>query len=108
MKLELTMDLTMNIFSQIHLQVQIFIFYQLCHGLGMRKILAHGIRAQRIHKPGRSISGFSQVFVEFCRSKVQLVPPHRNEPFQKKKQGVEDMEFPGVLNKYQVDFPGVN
>ena len=29
--------------------------------------------------------------------------------FQKKsKQGFEDMEFPGVLTKWQVDFPGVN
>ena len=33
-----------NIFLQLHLQVQI---YQLAEGLGMRKILAHGIRMQK-------------------------------------------------------------
>ena len=27
---------------------------------------------------------------------------------RKKNKGVEDMEFPGVLKKWQVDFPGVN
>ena len=27
---------------------------------------------------------------------------------RKKKQGVEKMEFPGVLKKWEVDFPGVN
>ena len=25
-----------------------------------------------------------------------------------KKTGVKDMEFPGVVKKWQVDFPGVN
>ena len=63
MKLELTMDLTMNIFSQIHLQVQIFTFYQLRHGLGMRKILAHGIRAQK-NPQTREVNFW--IFTSFC------------------------------------------
>ena len=39
-----------NIFSQLHLQAQFFFISQLPEGLGMRKILAHSIRMQRIHK----------------------------------------------------------
>ena len=31
-----------------------------------------------------------------------------NGQFQKKKWGVEDMEFLGVSKKYNVEFPGVN
>ena len=44
-------------------------------GLGMRKIV---YTCKRIHKPGRTFSGFSQIFMEFCRSNVQLAPPHEN------------------------------
>ena len=29
-------------------------------------------------------------------------------PEKKKQGGVENVEFPGVLKKYHVDFPGVN
>ena len=39
-----------NIFSQLPLQAQFFFISQLPEGLGMRKIFAHSIRMQRIHK----------------------------------------------------------
>ena len=42
---DLTMKLESNIFSEIHLQAHIS---QLPEGLGMRKILTHGIRMQKI------------------------------------------------------------
>ena len=54
-----------------------FCIYQLPEGLGMRKILAHGIRMQKIHKPRWIFSGFSQIFIELCGSKVQLAPSQK-------------------------------
>ena len=41
----------------------------------MRKIV---YTCKRIHKPGTAFSGFSQIFMEFCRSNVELAPPHEN------------------------------
>ena len=52
--------------------------YQLPEGLGMKKILAHGIGCKKIHKPGRTFFGFSQIFMELCGAKVQLSPLHGN------------------------------
>ena len=49
----------------------IFFIYQLSEGLGMRRILAHGIRMQR--KPQSREDNF-WIFMELCVSKVQLVP----------------------------------
>ena len=70
------MKFNVNIFSQLHLQVQNFIFIScLSGGLGMRKIV---YTCKRIHKPGTAFSGFSQIFMEFCRSNVELAPPHEN------------------------------
>ena len=40
--------------------------------MGMRKILAH-IRMKK-----RTLSGFLQIFMELCKSKVQLAPLHGN------------------------------
>ena len=50
-----------------------YYIYELPEGLGMRKILAHGyiLAFKRMHKPGRTFSGFSQIFV-LCGSKVLL------------------------------------
>ena len=68
------MKFNVNIFSQLHLQVQNFIFISCLNGgLGMRKIV---YTCKRIHKPGTAFSGFSQSFMEFCRSNVELAPPH--------------------------------
>ena len=36
------------------------------------------LRYKRIHKPGRTFSGYSRIFVELCKSKVQLGLPHKN------------------------------
>ena len=33
---------------------------------------------KRIHKPRRTLSGFLQMFMELCGSRVQLAPPHGN------------------------------
>ena len=41
--------------------------------MGMRKILAHYIRMKK-----RTLSGFLQIFMELCKSKVQLAPLHGN------------------------------
>ena len=46
--------------------------------LGMRRILVHATRIQKNPQTGRIFSGFSQIFVELCGSKVQLTPPDRN------------------------------
>ena len=68
------MKFNVNIFSQLHLQVQNFLFISCLNGgLGMRKIV---YTCKRIHKPGTAFSGFSQSFMEFCRSNVELAPPH--------------------------------
>ena len=67
-----------------------FYICEMPEGLGMGKIWAHGTRMQknpqtredmvlgckRIHKPGRTFSGFSRVFMELYGSKVQLAPQH--------------------------------
>ena len=44
----------------------------------MRKILALILGCKRIHKPGRTVPGFLQIFMELCQSKAQLAPPHGN------------------------------
>ena len=33
---------------------------------------------KKIHKPGMTFSEFSQIFMELCRTKVQIVPPYGN------------------------------
>ena len=55
-----------------------FYVYQLPEGLTMRKILAHMVLGcKRIHKQGLTFSAFLQIFMEFCRSKVQLTPAQK-------------------------------
>ena len=55
-----------------------FYIYQLPEGLRMRKILAHMVLGcKRIHKPGLTFSAFLQIFMELCRSKVQLTPTQK-------------------------------
>ena len=65
-----------NIFSQLHLQTQIFIFISCLKVWEWEKYWHMVLRCKRIHKPGRTFSGFSRIFMELCKSKVQLGPPH--------------------------------
>ena len=44
----------------------------------MRKTLVRGIRMQKFHKPGRKFLGFSRIFMELRRSKVEPAPLHGN------------------------------
>ena len=39
-----------------------FYIYELSEALEMKKIVAHGTRMQRIHKPGNTFSRFSQSY----------------------------------------------
>ena len=55
-----------------------FYIYQLTGGLGMRKILAHGIRMQKNSETRETFSGSSQVFRELHRSKIQIASSHGN------------------------------
>ena len=54
-----------------------FYNYQLPEGLGVRKMLAHGIRMLKNSKTREDSFGFSRIFIELCGSKVQLALPHR-------------------------------
>ena len=52
-----------------------FYIYQLREGLGMRNMLAHGIRMQ---KNTQTRDAIFWIFMEFSNSKVQLALPHKN------------------------------
>ena len=52
---------------------------------------------KRIHKPRRTLSGFLRIFMELCRSKVQLVPPHGNLI-----SGVSIPEIAYMLLRFQI------
>ena len=69
-----------------------FYIYQLPEGLGMRKILAHGISrvgCKRIPKTGQTFSGFSWIFKELSVPKAQLAPSH--------KKAVNDVANPKIV-----------
>ena len=55
-----------------------FYIQQLPKGLGMRKILAHGIRMQKNPQTRENIFWVFMDFHEVYGSKVQLAPPHGN------------------------------
>ena len=52
--------------------------YKLSEGLGMTKYQHMVLGYKRLHKQGKTLSGFSQIFMELCGSKVELTPPDRN------------------------------
>ena len=55
-----------------------FYIYQLHEGLGMSKILAHGIRMPKNPQTREAFSEFSQIFMELSGYKVQLANPYGN------------------------------
>ena len=55
-----------------------YMLYKLPEGLRMRKYWHMILGYKRIHKPERTFSGFLQISMDLCGSKVQLTPPDRN------------------------------
>ena len=75
---DLTTNWKSNIFSQLHLQAQFFISMGSLKVLEWEKYQHLVLGCKRIHKLGRTCSGFLWSFMELCRSKVQLAPPRGN------------------------------
>ena len=68
---------TSNYF-QLHFQAHIFIFMRCLKVSGCEKYKHMVLGCKRIHKPGRTFSGFSRIFMELCGFKVQLGPTPGN------------------------------
>ena len=60
-------------------------------------MLARDLGWKRIHKPRRVLSGFLQIFIELCRSKVQPASPHGNFI-----NGVAKLEIVYMLLLFQI------
>ena len=71
-----------------------FYIQQLPKGLGMRKILAHGIRMQKNPQTRENIFWVFMDFREVYGSKVQLAPPHGNF--------INSVANPEIVNSVQV------
>ena len=70
--MDLTMKLKVKYIFPTLSSVANFYIYQLPEGLGMKKILAHGIRMQKNPQTREDIRQ------GVMRGKVQLAPPHGN------------------------------
>ena len=96
-------DLTMKLgnwrsdnLCQLHLQELIFVFIDFLKVWEWETYKFIVLGCQRIHKPGRAFSGFSQISMELYGSKIQLAPPHRNF--------INDVANPEMVNGYHLDF----
>ena len=65
--------------------------------MGIRKILAHEIRMKKNPQTKRTLSGFVRIFMELCRTKDQLAPPHGNF-----FRGVPNSELVYMLLRFQI------